>query len=145
MLILIHYMIIIIHSYISIWLGIYMCVCYIYKTYFYTYLANNSSRTNWVELIQAELTSFIWVEPSLYEYVSFSIRTYYCVRERLIYYSNWDRIEFNRVEFTSSWAHLTPLYVPDWGHCTIFESNLVYSPTTNAHHPSPCTGGKYSH
>jgi hypothetical protein len=71
--------------------------------------ANNSSRTNRVKLIQAELASFIRVEPSLYEYVSFNIRTYYCVHERLIYYSNRDRIEFNRVEFTSSWAHLTPL------------------------------------
>jgi hypothetical protein len=72
--------------------------------------ANNSSRTNRVELIQAELASFIRVEPSLYEYVSFNIRTYYCVHERLIYYSNRDQIEFNRVKFTSSWAHLTPLY-----------------------------------
>jgi hypothetical protein len=25
------------------------------------------------------------------------------------YYSNLDRIEFNQAEFTSSWAHLTPL------------------------------------
>jgi hypothetical protein len=32
-------------------------------------------------------------EPNLYEYVSFNIRTYYCVHE-LIYYSNWNQIKF---------------------------------------------------
>jgi hypothetical protein len=41
------------------------------------------------------LYKLIRVESSLYEYVSFNIRIYYCVHERLIYYSNRDRIEFN--------------------------------------------------
>jgi hypothetical protein len=44
------------------------------------------------------LYKLIRVEPSLYEYVSFNIRTYYCVHERLIYYSIRDRIEFNRIK-----------------------------------------------
>jgi hypothetical protein len=39
------------------------------------------------------LYKLIRVEPSLYEYVSFNIRTYYCVHELLIYYSNRDRTE----------------------------------------------------
>lgn len=37
-------------------------------------LINNSSRISRIKLIQAELTSFIWVEPSLHEYISFNIR-----------------------------------------------------------------------
>jgi hypothetical protein len=55
-------------------------------------------------------SSWVLFEPSLYEYVSFNIRAYYCVHERLIYFSNRDRIEFKRVESNrvhEKLAHLT--------------------------------------
>jgi len=44
------------------------------------------------------LYKLILIEPSLYEYTSFNIRTYYCVYERLIYYLNRDQIKFNQTE-----------------------------------------------
>jgi hypothetical protein len=48
-----------------------------------------------------KLYEFIHAYPSqakVIEYISFNIRTYYCVHERLIYYSNRDRIKFNQTE-----------------------------------------------
>jgi hypothetical protein len=50
--------------------------------------ANDSSRTSRIELIQAELNSFVRDEPSLYEYVLFNIQVDYCIHERFIYFSN---------------------------------------------------------
>jgi hypothetical protein len=99
---------------------------YIYKTYFYAYIlinmsiyiniykpANDSSRMSQVKFIQVELTSFIRVGSSLYEYVSFNIQAYYYVHEWLIYYSSRYRIEFNRAKpsriHEQPWAHLTHL------------------------------------
>jgi hypothetical protein len=64
-----------------------------YKSYFYTYIlinmntiyiyihAHTSELTIRVELIQAELMSFVRVEPNLYGYVSFNIRADYFVHE----------------------------------------------------------------
>jgi hypothetical protein len=81
------------YKYISKYTNILVCVyIYIYRR------ANDSSRTSRVELIQAELTSFVRAEPSLYEYVSFNIRACHCVHEQLIYFSNRDRIEFKWAE-----------------------------------------------
>jgi len=50
--------------------------------------ANDTSRVSRVELIQVELTSFVRTELNLYEYVSFNMRTDYCVHDRLICFLN---------------------------------------------------------
>jgi hypothetical protein len=48
----------------------------------YIYIhAHTSELTIRVELIQAELMSFVRVEPNLYGYVSFNIRADYFVHE----------------------------------------------------------------
>jgi hypothetical protein len=52
------------------------------------------------------LHKLLRVKSSLFEYVSFNIRTYYCFYERLIYYSNRDRIKFNQTEPSSRAADL---------------------------------------
>jgi hypothetical protein len=51
-------------------------------------------RAERVESNLYKLSSRVLFELSLYEYALFNIQAYYCVYERLIYFSNQDRIEF---------------------------------------------------
>jgi hypothetical protein len=67
----------------------------------------------------------IRVEPSLYEYVSFNIRTYYCVHERLIYYSNRDRIEFNQTEPSRVHERSSSSYTPSCKRADLEQISLV--------------------